>query len=554
MPAHRTGSVRAFEGAGHAEGSIVLSAVASKDGALLATAADDKKICVWDTSLFSCIGSRDARAVSCMTFASLNLPGATEPVELLFWGDRSGNVSCAAPRALSSGSRVLLGHTGAAIAELCVLGSTLFSADTDETIRASALPFGHRILGNILGHTGSIQQLIPVRPHGSSLATRILSISADATVKVSDVAAPVFATLSEPLRLEGAVTPVLEFVGGPLSDITPAVGALPSRDEAAAAFAAGVEVCLEGVAMKRGLILRQLKHGGTPDVPTVSTSSSSTAAEATAGASDVAGAGADEPIPPATATVVSASGEHMTSVRPVQVLTPRRGIFDGGFVCSAAVQCPMSGVVLLALTSPPVVAARAADGPESVRALRTIAGKALEARKRAQPGDDSDVISKSQRKLSQQQVRLPADVMPGLLPEAEHKRFCILRLNDTPASSSAGGATAPSMPQLSISVTECAIPDASRLASSTLAAPPARWPQIAMLSDDSFIVDAVDGTLLPLQVHGGTEVVAAAARSQAGIAAAAINAFLAVLPACEDMRVERAWSDRMESGTQFWRS
>jgi hypothetical protein len=470
---------------------------------------------------------------------------------------------------------VLLGHTGAAIAEVRVVGDSLFSADTDERVRVTKLPFGHRIVGNILGHTGSIQQLLPVSVAGAA-ARHILSIAADASVKVSELESPPFAVASSPLRLEGAVAPVLEFVGGPLKAITAAIGALPSRDQAVAAYSAGEAICIEGSRQRKGTLLRQLKHGtgtgvaaeGAESASSSGAASSASAAAAAAAAASAAASAATpsaaavegeepadnvEPLPLATAAVTSDAGDHLQSVQPVQVLIPRRGIFDGGFVCSSAVQCPASGLVLLALSSPAAAAARAADGPDAVRALRTITGKAIEAKKRAHPGDDSEMTSKAHRRLGRVQVRLPPHVPAELLPGAEHRRFCVLRMQKAPATSSAASSGASG--EITLSSQECAIPTETQ-SSSAPAAVPSRWPQIAVLPDDSFLVDSTAGSLLAYQATstaGAAGISLAPVGSRATAAAAAINAFLAPLGG-EDSRVEQAWSDGNESGSWFWRT
>ncbi|KAA0178360.1 hypothetical protein FNF27_00210 [Cafeteria roenbergensis] len=340
---------RVCSGDGHTPGTVISELAVSPCGTMAASAGEDKRLCVWDVRSAKLVGFLPARAISALAFALTDVPGSGKTL-LVFWGERTGNVCCAPASDPASGSRVMLAHTGSVISDIAVAPGVILSADNDETVRLTALPFGHRILGHVLGHAGAVQRLC-LLPGGRT----VVSVGADASVRFSALQPPCVA-VADPVVLPGGPPAAVEFVGGPLADMVSANGARPSRAEASAAAAAGKTVTV-----------------APPDV--------SAEHEAEALAAGLA------TIPRATGRP-SADGAWVSTSRPVPVHSAHIGHFDSGFVCSGAATSPRHpGLLVLAVSAPPEAVAAAADG-QAHEALCKAAS--LKARgKRPRPGADA---------------------------------------------------------------------------------------------------------------------------------------------------------------------
>lgn len=316
---------------------------------MAASAGEDKRLCVWDVRQAKLVGFLPARAISALALAPTVVPGSGETL-LVFWGERTGNVCCAPASAPASGSRVMLAHTGSVISDIAIAPGVILSADNDETVRVTALPFGHRILGHILGHAGAVQRLC-VLPGGHA----VVSVGADASVRFSALQAPCHA-VADAVILPGGPPPAVEFVGGPLAGMVSVNGARPSRAAASAAAIAGKTIAI-----------------APPDVSAEHQAEARAAGLAT--------------IPRATAAP-SADGTCVSTTRPVPVHGAHIGHFDSGFVCSGAAASPChTGLLVLAVSAPPESSAAAADG-EAHEAFCKAAS--LKARgKRPRPGADA---------------------------------------------------------------------------------------------------------------------------------------------------------------------
>jgi len=427
---------------------------------MAATAAEDKRICVWDLGSASLVGWREARATSALAVHELRIPGEAEPQMLVFWGDRVGNVGCARASDPSGPERILLGHTGSALVAVAVVndGTAIVTADNDETVRISALPFGHRIIGHAMGHAGSLQQALPLAG-GAGLIT----VGTDGTARLSSLAAgSAGARIGEVVVLPGAPPPALEFAGGRLEDTSAGeADAVPSRADAVAAAAAGVAVPI-----------------GRPD-PALP-------AEATA-----AGLA---PVSPVEA-VPTADGTAVRCRRAAIAKESRIGLYDGGFVCSSAVQSPVNGDVVLVVTSLPedeAAAEAAARQLERARACTTAARG-----KRPRPGSDGTEAVRGTPRLD------------------------LLRAGP------------------------------SGLSRSALAWAPARWADAAFAADGTLLLTTSAGRVDALAV-GSDGAGPAAAGSPGAAMASSLNEVLAAAGPSSDE--EQASLSAIEAGAAFWRS
>lgn len=316
---------------------------------MAASAGEDKRLCVWDVRAAKLVGFLPARAISALAFALTDVPGSGETL-LVFWGERTGNVCCAPAADPAGGSRVMLAHTGSVISDIAVAPGVILSADNDETVRLTALPFGHRILGHVLGHAGAVQRLC-ILPGGRT----VVSVGADASVRFSALQPPCRA-VADAVVLPGGPPAAVEFVGGPLADMVSANGARPSRAEASAAAAAGKTVTV-----------------APPDV--------SAGHEAEARAAGLA------TIPRAVG-VPATNGSWVSTSRPVPVHSAHIGHFDAGFVCSGAATSPRHpGLLVLAVSAPSEAVAAAADGKAHEAFCKAASLKARG--KRPRPGADA---------------------------------------------------------------------------------------------------------------------------------------------------------------------
>jgi hypothetical protein len=324
-----------------------------------ASFAEDKVLCVWQVSSGALLGKVAARAVSALTIHPVDVPkedGTRERTPLVFWGDRTGNVSCARVADVSGGSRVLLGHTGASISQLLCMDDRLYSADSDGCVRVTRLPFGHSVLGHLLGHRGAIQSML-FCTRGTTPA--VLTACSDGKLRMFR-AEPEFASLGPELLLEGSPPPHVDFVGGPLEHMVGASLSPPSRAEVLKAAGSPIRVAYAAVD-RDARTPRAADEGGL-----------------------VSSTGFT--LPPVELTPSGADGSLLTSVRPCSVFFSALGLFGSGFVCSSLALHPSSGAVAVAVSAPPEEAARVLN----VDTLRT-EDRAPQKREREEDLDTTDV-------------------------------------------------------------------------------------------------------------------------------------------------------------------
>ncbi|KAG0087001.1 tRNA (guanine-N(7)-)-methyltransferase non-catalytic subunit trm82 [Podila epicladia] len=164
----------------------------SKDGAYIATAADDKIMKIWDTASWNCLGTRTlvrrsnalefnndgSMVVTADKFGDVynmirDIPDVVQPVKA------AENTEDADE---DEGEQPILGHVSMATdLALTKDNKYIITSDRDEHIRVSQYPKGHNIETYCLGHT-SFVTTIRVLPGASQ--KYLISGAGDATVRV----------------------------------------------------------------------------------------------------------------------------------------------------------------------------------------------------------------------------------------------------------------------------------------------------------------------------------------------------------------------------------
>ncbi|KAG0261532.1 hypothetical protein BG011_000938 [Mortierella polycephala] len=166
----------------------------SRDGAYLATAADDKVMKIWDTESWKCLGTRTlirrsnalefnkdgSHVVTADKFGDIynmvrDIPDVVAPV-------KTAETSADAEGDEDEGEQPILGHVSMATdLALTKDNKYIITADRDEHIRVSQYPKGHNIETYCLGHTSFVTniKMLPGEPQ-----KYLISGAGDATVRV----------------------------------------------------------------------------------------------------------------------------------------------------------------------------------------------------------------------------------------------------------------------------------------------------------------------------------------------------------------------------------
>lgn len=213
---------------------------------LVVVAREDKSMTLVDAdSGLDVATHKTAKRATVLMLTKLALPGTAGATRTLLAADRTGEVvawECEEPRR----SRVLLGHTATVITDLAVSpsGHALFSADRDEKVRISSLPFGRPVLNYCLGHTRYVRRLAVLREPASAL---LLSGGGDGTLRLWDWAS---ATCVGVLDISPHVPPAPVAAAPPPapSAPVPATAAAGAGDEEGAEGAEGAGAGVGGAA------------------------------------------------------------------------------------------------------------------------------------------------------------------------------------------------------------------------------------------------------------------------------------------------------------------
>ena len=133
------------------------SSTAAGASAVVAVAREDKQFCVVHAATGTvAYTAKSFKRATALIVCDLPLPSGVAKVLLV--ADRAGEVTawdCVDARK----SRFLFGHTASMLTDLVLspAGDFLFTADRDEKIRVSALPYGKPILNYCLGHTRCVE-------------------------------------------------------------------------------------------------------------------------------------------------------------------------------------------------------------------------------------------------------------------------------------------------------------------------------------------------------------------------------------------------------------
>ncbi|KAF9184514.1 hypothetical protein BGZ50_003614 [Haplosporangium sp. Z 11] len=166
----------------------------SRDGAYLATAADDKVMKIWDTESWKCLGTRTlirrsnalefnkdgSHVVTADKFGDIynmvrDIPDVVAPV-------KTAETSEDAEGDEDEGEQPILGHVSMATdLALTKDNKYIITADRDEHIRVSQYPKGHNIETYCLGHTSFVTniKMLPSEPQ-----KYLISGAGDATVRI----------------------------------------------------------------------------------------------------------------------------------------------------------------------------------------------------------------------------------------------------------------------------------------------------------------------------------------------------------------------------------
>ncbi|KAG0347398.1 tRNA (guanine-N(7)-)-methyltransferase non-catalytic subunit trm82 [Podila humilis] len=183
----------------HCNNARVSVMACSKDGAYIATAADDKILKIWDATSLNCLGTRTlvrrsnalefnndgSMIVTADKFGDIynmvrDIPDEVKPVKAA--PETTGDSENAEDVDEDEGEQPILGHVSMATdLALTKDNKYIITSDRDEHIRVSQYPKGHNIETYCLGHT-SFVTTIRVLPGGSQ--KYLISGAGDATVRV----------------------------------------------------------------------------------------------------------------------------------------------------------------------------------------------------------------------------------------------------------------------------------------------------------------------------------------------------------------------------------